>query len=141
MEISLLTSKPVCPPPLRLLCLPLPLRGNADSINFNDVFVDLSPLFNWNTKQLFLYVTAEYVTEANEFNQVVLWDQIVMRDTGADKISSMNIRCKYPFFDDGNGLRGNKNVSLAMHWNAIPNAGLLPRVAAGAVRFAFPDRY
>lgn len=30
----------------------------------------LTPLFNWNVKQLFLYLTAEYETENNEFNQV-----------------------------------------------------------------------
>ena len=26
---------------------------------------DLNPLFNWNVKQLFLYITAEYKTENN----------------------------------------------------------------------------
>ena len=30
-----------------------------------DLNVDLNPLFNWNTKQLFLYLTAEYETKAN----------------------------------------------------------------------------
>lgn len=33
-------------------------------------YVHLTPLFNWNVKQLFLYLTAEYQTENNEFNQV-----------------------------------------------------------------------
>ena len=33
---------------------------------------DLNPLFNWNVKQLFLYLTAEYQTPSNELNQVVL---------------------------------------------------------------------
>lgn len=27
------------------------------------------------------------------------------------------------FFDDGNGLRGNKNVTLSLNWNVIPTAG------------------
>lgn len=35
-----------------------------------DLQTDLSGLFNWNVKQLFLYLTAEYKTEANELNQV-----------------------------------------------------------------------
>ena len=30
-----------------------------------DLQADLNPLFNWNVKQLFLYLTAEYVTENN----------------------------------------------------------------------------
>lgn len=35
-----------------------------------DLQTDLTPLFNWNVKQLFLYLTAEYETEANKINQV-----------------------------------------------------------------------
>lgn len=35
-----------------------------------DLQTDLQGLFNWNVKQLFLYLTAEYKTEANELNQV-----------------------------------------------------------------------
>ena len=31
---------------------------------------DLNPLFNWNVKQLFLYLTAEYETPNNQLNQV-----------------------------------------------------------------------
>lgn len=35
----------------------------------NDAFscycTDLEPIFNWNVKQLFLYLTAEYTTENN----------------------------------------------------------------------------
>ena len=31
---------------------------------------DLNPLFNWNVKQLFLYLTAEYQTPNNKLNQV-----------------------------------------------------------------------
>lgn len=35
-----------------------------------DLQTDLGGLFNWNVKQLFLYLTAEYETENNELNQV-----------------------------------------------------------------------
>ena len=31
-----------------------------------DLQADLTPLFNWNVKQLFLYLTAEYSTPSNE---------------------------------------------------------------------------
>ena len=34
---------------------------------------DLNPLFNWNVKQLFLYLTAEYETPNNKLNQVLNW--------------------------------------------------------------------
>ena len=35
-----------------------------------DLQADLNPLFNWNVKQLFLYLTAEYETPNNQLNQV-----------------------------------------------------------------------
>lgn len=40
---------------------------------------DLSSLFGWNTKQVFVYVTAEWPAAAggNATNQAVIWDQII----------------------------------------------------------------
>jgi len=89
-------------------------------------------LFNWNVKQLFLYLTAEYQTENNEFNQVrlwvyklmffsfsrlifhkrinniywqvVLWDKIVLRGDNA-VLDFKNMNTKYYFWDDGKGLK------------------------------------
>ncbi|CAL7944303.1 unnamed protein product [Xylocopa violacea] len=106
-----------------------------------DLQTDLTPLFNWNVKQLFLYLTAEYQTENNKFNQVVLWDKIVLRGDNA-VLDFKNMNTKYYFWDDGNGLRGNKNVTLTLSWNIIPHAGLLPSVNAfGSHTFAFPSEY
>lgn len=44
--------------------------------------IDLSPLFNWNTKQLFVYVMATYPSSDNTNNgkpisQSVIWDTII----------------------------------------------------------------
>lgn len=39
-------------------------------------------------------------------------------------------------------LRGNKNVTLTLSWNVIPNAGHLPNVVSrGSHQFSFPDEY
>lgn len=53
------------------------------SIKFN-LEADLSSLFTWNTKQVFVYVTAEWGGEAdtdptstNVTNQAVIWDSII----------------------------------------------------------------
>ena len=35
-----------------------------------DLKADLNPLFNWNAKQLFVFLTAEYETVDNKLNQV-----------------------------------------------------------------------
>jgi signal peptidase complex subunit 3 len=102
-------------------------------------------------------------------NQVVVWDKIVLRNSGGDLIDLKDVHLKYPFFDDGSGLmcallspasgfppsrqptltpllvrcprRGNQNVSLALHWNVIPIAGLLPRRSDGHVQIRFSDYY
>ena len=42
-----------------------------------DMSADLRSLFTWNTKLVFLYVTAEYSTELNRLNQVVIWDYVI----------------------------------------------------------------
>lgn len=69
-----------------------------------DLHTDLSHLFNWNVKQLFLYLTAEYATANNELNQVVLWDKIILRGENA-VLDFKNMNTKYYFWDDGNGLK------------------------------------
>ncbi|XP_014256437.1 signal peptidase complex subunit 3 [Cimex lectularius] len=106
-----------------------------------DLQANLTNLFNWNVKQLFLYLTAEYSTPNNVLNQIILWDKIILRGDNA-VLDFKNMNTKYYFWDDGNGLRGNQNVSLSLSWNIIPNAGLLPSIVAhGQHTFHFPTEY
>ena len=63
-------------------CLSISLQNDLGFLTF-DLQADLTPLFNWNVKQLFLYLTAEYETQANVVNQVVLWDKIIQRGENA----------------------------------------------------------
>ena len=57
--------------------------------------VDLTPLFNWNTKQLFLYLQAEYVDAKGVRNEVVIWDRIIHKKDNANL--SLTGRSKYVF--------------------------------------------
>ncbi|VDQ06083.1 unnamed protein product [Trichobilharzia regenti] len=92
------------------------------------VTIDLSVrqyhLFNWNVKQLFIYLTAEYKTSDNKLNQVVLWDKIIKRGSKAELVYK-KMTSKYYFWDDGHGLVGNDNVTLTLSWNTVPNIGWL----------------
>ncbi|KFO30835.1 Signal peptidase complex subunit 3 [Fukomys damarensis] len=98
-------------------------------------------IFDWNVKQLFLYLSAEYSTKNNALNQVVLWDKIVLRGDNP-RLLLKDMKTKYFFFDDGNGLKGNRNVTLTLSWNVVPNAGILPLVTgSGHVSIPFPDTY
>eukprot|EP00056_Hartaetosiga_gracilis_P014839 m.241023 g.241023 ORF g.241023 m.241023 type:complete len:180 (-) comp17238_c0_seq1:132-671(-) len=101
---------------------------------------DLSPIMHWNTKQLFLYVVAEYQTSEEDVNQVVVWDKIVTRNVDSHTIDERNIQLKYPFYDEGNGLRDN-NVTLSLHWNHVPLVGGLSRHNTGHIVFEFPNYY
>lgn len=42
-----------------------------------DLDADLSSLFTWNTKQLFVYVTANYPSGAGGMSEAVIWDSII----------------------------------------------------------------
>jgi len=106
-----------------------------------DLSADLSGLFNWNVKQLFVYLTAEYETANNKVNQVVIWDKIIRRGENA-VLDYTELKSKYYFYDDGHGLKSNKNVTLTLAWNLIPNAGTLPKISAlSGHRLEFPDEY
>ncbi|TNM85580.1 hypothetical protein fugu_007851 [Takifugu bimaculatus] len=119
-------------------------RSDLGFITFDlsvDILQKSFPIFDWNVKQLFLYLSAEYTTKSNSLNQVVLWDKIILR--GESTVLNMrDMKSKYFFFDDGNGLRANKNITLTLSWNVVPNAGILPLVAGnGHVSLPFPDAY
>ncbi|KGL73418.1 Signal peptidase complex subunit 3, partial [Tinamus guttatus] len=103
--------------------------------------IHLRSIFDWNVKQLFLYLSAEYSTKNNALNQVVLWDKIILRGDNP-RLFLKDMKSKYFFFDDGNGLKGNRNVTLTLSWNVVPNAGILPLVTgSGHVSVPFPDTY
>lgn len=98
---------------------------------------DLSGLFDWNTKQLFVLVTAHYQTRNNVSftctcyfyqtslsvtlpdlqprNQVVLWDRIIRRGDSA-VLDMHSAATKYNFFDDGRGL---KLVCVVCNWSFL----------------------
>ena len=105
------------------------IKKNIGSFYF-DLEADLTPLFHWNNKQLFIYVMAEYQTPQNDINQVIIWDKIIKRGEKS-KLSLKRKPLKYRFFDDGQGgLVNNDNVTLSMWYNTVPNAGMLPLVKA-----------
>ena len=116
-------------------------RNDLGFITF-DLDADFTRVFDWNTKQLFLFLTAEYKTRNNVLNQVVLWDHIMLYDQEL-KLSLREQHTKYYFWDDGNGLLGNDNVTLILSMNIVPNAGFLPihLVPQSLHRFSFPANY
>ncbi|KAG0304669.1 hypothetical protein BGZ98_005193 [Dissophora globulifera] len=73
-------------------------RDNQFANTVMRVDADLSSLFHWNTKQLFVYAVAEYSTPTHPKNQIVLWDTIIKRKSAA-VIKKKNIKNKYTLID------------------------------------------
>ncbi|KAG9448962.1 hypothetical protein H6P81_008927 [Aristolochia fimbriata] len=91
-------------------------RDDEVTLTMN-ISMDLQSTFTWNTKQVFVFLAAEYETPKNSFNQISLWDHIILSKEQA-KIE-MQIVNKYPFVDQGSNLRG-KKVKLVLHWHVMP---------------------
>ena len=71
------------------------LTKRSDLGNFYfDLEADLTELFHWNNKQLFVYILAEYETTQNDINQVVVWDRIIKR---GEKMK-LNLKRKVSYF-------------------------------------------
>uniref|UniRef100_A0A915PCV6 isopentenyl-diphosphate Delta-isomerase n=4 Tax=Meloidogyne TaxID=189290 RepID=A0A915PCV6_9BILA len=106
-----------------------------------NIHADMSPIFNWNVKQLFIFLVAEYSTMKNVINQVVLWDKIVKRPD-SQVILEESIHPKYYFLDDGSNLLSHQNVTLILKWNIVPNAGRLEDSQGdGQFILKFPSNY
>lgn len=89
-----------------------------------DLDADLTSLFNWNTKQVFLYLTAEYAGKADgSSNKVTYWDRIITSPKDA-VIHVKNLNSKYSVWDVERSFRG-RNATLKLEWNIQPWVGPL----------------
>ncbi|KAJ4423802.1 hypothetical protein N0V82_001541 [Gnomoniopsis sp. IMI 355080] len=114
---------------------------------------DLSSLFTWNTKQVFVYVTAEWPAKdgSNATNQAVIWDNIITApssdylgnygpatlkklrksaagkpiDPSRGKLSIKNQRPKYQITHPSGKIGETDNVQLRLHYNVQPWVGAL----------------
>ncbi|KAI1853780.1 hypothetical protein JX265_003886 [Neoarthrinium moseri] len=114
---------------------------------------DLSSLFTWNTKQVFVYVTAEWPSAGtqNQTNSAVIWDSIItapssdhlanigpatlkkLRRSAAGKatdpsrglLSLKNQRPKYQITHPTGRIAKSADVALRLHYNVQPWVGLL----------------
>ncbi|KAL0380117.1 UNVERIFIED_CONTAM: Signal peptidase complex subunitB [Sesamum angustifolium] len=85
-----------------------------------NISANLQSLFTWNTKQVFVFLAAEYETPKNSLNQRGLFAKMSIFPGCA---------CRCPivdFFsqskDKGSNLRG-KNFNLTLHWHVMPKTG------------------
>ncbi|KAG5715937.1 Signal peptidase complex subunit SPC3 [Termitomyces sp. T112] len=106
-------------------------------VNFN-ISADLTPLFHWNTKQLFLYLEAEYTNAKGVQNEVVIWDRIVRRKE--DAVINVVGKNKYMLRDLESTFKNASSAHYALKYNVMPYVGLLTYGEAGRTvePLAFP---
>ncbi|KAF3065111.1 Signal peptidase complex subunit SPC3 [Daldinia childiae] len=114
---------------------------------------DLSSLFTWNTKQLFVYVTAEWPSadSTNQTNKAVIWDSIITSpsadhlsnlgpaslkklrksaagktiDPSRGKLTLKNQKPKYQITHPTGKIASTDDVTLRVHYNVQPWVGVL----------------
>jgi len=91
-------------------------------VGFN-VTADLSPLFNWNTKQLFVYLEAEYTNKQGVRSDVVIWDRIIRRKEDANVVVSG--RNKYIFREVSTSFKDVSPAHYSLKYNVMPYVGML----------------
>ncbi|KAG8787070.1 hypothetical protein FRC15_010010 [Serendipita sp. 397] len=99
---------------------PLSLSSNW----FLQTSTDLRPLFHWNTKQVFVYLSAEYTNGKGLENEVVIWDRIVRRQRDA-RIRIENGQNKYFFKDHSGSFRNVSEAEFTLKYNVMPWVGPL----------------
>lgn len=61
-------------------------------------WVDFAPVFTWNTKQVFAFVTVEYENQEFGRNEIVIWDKII-RQTDSHLVDDYNLSSEYNIAD------------------------------------------
>ncbi|GAX76117.1 hypothetical protein CEUSTIGMA_g3560.t1 [Chlamydomonas eustigma] len=102
----------------------VPYSGSREQavITF-DLDADLRSVFSWNSKQIFIFVRADYYSDEGKLNQVVLWDSIIQQKEKA-KIKLKKHKTKYSFIGHGKDLRG-RDLNLTLVWDIMPRVGAL----------------
>ncbi|KAG5127446.1 hypothetical protein JHK82_028281 [Glycine max] len=103
-----------------------------------NISANLQSLFTWNTKQVFVFLAAEYETPKKPLNQISLWDGIIpSKDHAKFWIHTSN---KYRFIDQGSNLRG-KEFNLTMHWHVMPKTGKMFADKIVMPGYKLPEEY
>jgi hypothetical protein len=81
-----------------------------------DLKADISGLFNWNTNVIFLSVVCEFESQKGLRNQVVVWDQRIMREmTEFYNLDLKKEWVEYYLTDINRDLKG-KKINVYLRW-------------------------
>ncbi|KAN0064656.1 Signal peptidase complex subunit [Thecaphora frezii] len=89
-----------------------------------DIDADFADLFQWNTKQVFVSLVAEYKNKKGHHNQVVIWDRI-LRSAADAHVSLVGEENKYGLREVSKSFGGVKNTTFVLKYNVMPKVGQL----------------
>jgi len=111
-----------------------------------DMDVDLTSEWNWDVKQIFMFLTASFETPGKtkggkpQIHNIVVWDAVIQeREDALFRLRGQ--KGKYPIVDFQSQLRGTE-VELTLHWDIMPTVGLL-KFGGGSngTTFSLPASY
>ncbi|GAC71579.1 branched chain aminotransferase BCAT1 [Moesziomyces antarcticus T-34] len=85
---------------------------------------DFSPLFDWNTKQIFVSIAANYTSSKHSSNEVVIWDRI-LRSKNDAHIALNSATNKYGLREVGRSFAAIENATFTLKYNVMPKVGRL----------------
>jgi signal peptidase complex subunit 3 len=105
-------------------------NGDDSIILTLSIKADMEPVFTQNTKELFVFVAAEYWGPEGGFNQVYLWDTIIEKKENTKinqqiKTTHLEEATRLGYFTyafQGKNLKG-RDYNLTMYWNSMPPIG------------------
>lgn len=107
---------------------------------------DLSPLFHWNTKQIYVAVLMEYNSEKFNKSEIIVWDDILF-DKRQSKFVEYALENKYPITDiessssgTAGGIKG-REVQFRIKWEVVPFFGWFARFESAPVIATFPNSF
>ncbi|SOV13950.1 signal peptidase complex subunit 3, putative [Plasmodium sp. gorilla clade G2] len=113
---------------------------NADEAVLSlDVSYDMRKAFNWNLKQLFVYVLVTYETPKKIKNEVIIQDYIIKNKNQA-KRNYKNFITKYSLKDYYNGLRNNL-IYLQICYKYMPIVGFSRSFEGAKISYQLPPEY
>ena len=118
-------------------------RGRDRAVLQLDFEFDLSNLFDWNCKQVFVFIEASYSAPGRPNNRIVVWDHVVLAKEDAKSVRGP-VFAKYEMDAVGQELRG-VNGSIRLGWDTMPILGLVGKHSQlkymGRSDFVMPATY
>ncbi len=106
-------------------------------IEFNLKF-DLTGVYNWNVKLIFVYLEIDY--DSPNRNQVIVWDKIIWRDQFSQIKVDAKGKGKYMIKTKSHDLV-NTGATARLRWEVVPIAGFVYKMQSEPIKFRFLEKY